>query len=42
MRLSLKFVRSKHKIMIGEKTAEELKVTIGSAFKGARNLTMQV
>ncbi|MDU4939786.1 MAG: rod shape-determining protein MreB [Clostridium sp.] len=35
----IKYVRSKHKIMIGEKTAEELKVTIGSAFKGSRNLT---
>ena len=35
----IKYVRSKHKIMIGEKTAEELKVTIGSAFKGGRNLT---
>lgn len=35
----IKYVRGKHKIMIGEKTAEDLKVTIGSAFKGARNLT---
>ena len=35
----IKYVRSKHKIMIGEKTAEELKVTIGSAFKDGRNLT---
>lgn len=35
----IKYVRNKYKIMIGEKTAEELKVTIGSAFKGSRNLT---
>ena len=35
----IKYVRNKYKIMIGEKTAEDLKVTIGSAFKGARNLT---
>lgn len=35
----IKYVRNKYKIMIGEKTAEELKVTIGSAFKGSRNLS---
>lgn len=35
----IRYVRTKHKIMIGEKTAEELKVTIGSAFKGSRDLT---
>lgn len=35
----IKYVRNKYKIMIGEKTAEELKVTIGSAFKGSRSLT---
>lgn len=35
----IKYVRNKYKIMIGEKTAEELKVAIGSAFKGSRNLT---
>ena len=34
----IKYVRSKYKIMIGEKTAEELKVSIGSAFKNSRNL----
>lgn len=33
----IRYVRSKHKIMIGEKTAEELKITIGSAFKGDKN-----
>ena len=35
----IKYVRNKYKIMIGEKTSEEIKVSIGSAFKGARNLT---
>ncbi|MDZ4907126.1 rod shape-determining protein, partial [Clostridium perfringens] len=35
----IKYVRNKYKIMIGEKTAEELKVNIGSAFNGSRNLT---
>ena len=27
------------RLMIGEKTAEDLKINIGSAFKGSRNLT---
>lgn len=35
----IKHVRNKYKIMIGEKTAEELKVNVGSAFKGARKTT---
>lgn len=35
----IRYVRSKHKIMIGEKTAEELKIKVGSAFKGSRNET---
>lgn len=35
----IRYVRGKHKIMIGEKTAEDLKITVGSAFKGYRNLT---
>lgn len=34
----IKYVRAKHKIMIGEKTAEDLKINVGSAFKGARDL----
>ncbi len=35
----IKYVRNKYKIMIGEKTAEELKVSVGSAFKDSRKLT---
>ena len=35
----IKYVRSEYKLMIGEKTAEELKINIGSAFKNARNLS---
>jgi len=31
----IKYVRNKYKIMIGEKTAEELKVKVGSAFNGS-------
>lgn len=34
----IKYIRSKYKIMIGEKTAEDLKLTVGSAFKGSRNV----
>lgn len=33
----IKYVRNKYKIMIGEKTAEDLKVSIGSAFNGDKN-----
>lgn len=35
----IKYIRSKYKIMIGEKTAEDLKLSVGSAMKGSRNLT---
>ena len=38
----IKYVRNKYKIMIGEKTAEQLKVSIGSAFEGGRSLTSSV
>lgn len=35
----IKYVRNKYKMMIGEKTAEELKIKVGSAFKNGRKLT---
>ena len=38
----IKFVRNKYKIMIGEKTAEELKIEIASAFKGLRSVSSTV
>lgn len=38
----IKHVRSKHKIMIGEKTAEDLKISTGAAFKGEREVTTSV
>lgn len=38
----IKFVRNKYKIMIGEKTAEELKIEIASAFKGLRTVSSTV
>ena len=34
----IKYIRTKYKVMIGEKTAEDLKISVGSAFKGSRNL----
>ncbi|MBU3108199.1 rod shape-determining protein MreB [Clostridium gasigenes] len=34
----IKYIRTKYKIMIGEKTAEDLKISVASAFKGSRNL----
>ena len=33
----IKYVRNKYKIMIGEKTAESLKMNIGSAFNGSKD-----
>ncbi|GAA0069791.1 rod shape-determining protein [Clostridium sardiniense] len=38
----IKYVRVKYKIMIGEKTAEQIKMEIGSAFSGSRNEEMTV
>ena len=35
----VKYVRLKHRIMIGEKTAEDLKINIGCAYKDARDCT---
>ena len=35
----IKYIRNKYKIKIGEKTAEDLKIEIGTAFKGNRSLT---
>lgn len=36
----IRYVRSQYKIMIGEKTAEQIKIEIGSAFEGLRNEEM--
>ncbi|SHK63456.1 rod shape-determining protein MreB [Clostridium cavendishii DSM 21758] len=38
----IRYIRSKYKLMIGDRTAEELKIAIGSAFKGLRDLSMPV
>lgn len=38
----IKHIRNKYKLMIGERTAEDLKISIGSAYEGIRNLVMPV
>lgn len=38
----IRYVRNKYKILIGEKTAEDLKVSVGSVFKGSRNLSTAI
>ncbi|MDZ4994163.1 MreB/Mrl family cell shape determining protein [Clostridium perfringens] len=38
----IKFVRNKYRLMIGERTAEELKINVATVVKGNRNETMEV
>ncbi|MDS0528328.1 rod shape-determining protein MreB [Clostridium sp. SHJSY1] len=38
----IKYIRAKYKIMIGEKTAEDLKINIATAFKDNRHVTTGV
>lgn len=38
----IKYIRKKHKLMIGEKTAESLKINVGSAFIQGDNKTMDI
>jgi rod shape-determining protein MreB len=38
----IRYVRRKHKLMIGERSAEDLKINIGTAFKREVDLTMDV
>lgn len=38
----IRFMRKKHNLLIGERTAEELKIKIGCAFRGSSTLTMDV
>ncbi|MBR3840510.1 MAG: rod shape-determining protein [Erysipelotrichales bacterium] len=38
----VKYVKDEYKLLIGEKTAEEIKVTIGTAFRGSRQEKMEV
>ncbi|NLM35077.1 MAG: rod shape-determining protein [Clostridiales bacterium] len=38
----IRYIRKKHKLMIGERTAESMKITIGTAYKRDDNTTMEV
>jgi len=38
----IKYIRKKHKLMIGERTAEDLKISIGSAYKREKEVTMEI
>lgn len=36
------YIKREYNLMIGERTSENIKTTVGAAFKGARNLSMDV
>jgi rod shape-determining protein MreB and related proteins len=38
----IRYIRKKHKLMIGERTAEDLKINIGSAYKRDKEVTMEI
>ena len=38
----IKYVRNKYKLMIGERTAENLKINVASVYKGLRNINMEI
>lgn len=38
----IRYIRKKHKLMIGERTAEDLKINIGSAYKREEEVTMEI
>ena len=38
----IRYVRNKYKLMIGERTAENLKINVGSVCKDLRNITMPI
>ena len=38
----VKYIKDKYKLLIGERTAEDIKFTIGSVFPGSRNEKMEV
>ncbi|WP_027623686.1 rod shape-determining protein [Clostridium lundense] len=38
----IRYIRKKHKLMIGERTAEDLKMNIGSAYKREEEVTMEI
>ncbi|ERI89457.1 Mbl protein [Clostridiales bacterium oral taxon 876 str. F0540] len=38
----IRYIRKKHKLMIGERTSEDLKINIGSAYKRDEEVTMEI
>jgi rod shape-determining protein MreB and related proteins len=38
----IRYIRKKHKLMIGERTAEDLKINIGSAYKREQEASMEI
>ncbi|NEZ47442.1 rod shape-determining protein [Clostridium niameyense] len=38
----IKYIRKKHKLMIGERTAEDLKINVGSAFQNKEPISMEI
>ncbi len=38
----LKFMRRRHNLLVGERTAEEIKITIGTCYKRPENVTMEI
>jgi rod shape-determining protein MreB len=38
----MKYIRKEHKLMIGERTSEDLKINIGSAFEKSELVTMEI
>lgn len=38
----IRYIRKKHKLMIGERTAEDLKINIGSAYKRDEEISMEI
>lgn len=38
----LQYIKKQYKLLIGERTAEAIKITIGTVFKGARNDSMDI
>ena len=38
----VKYIKDKYKLLVGDRTAEDIKVTIGTVFPGSRNEKMEV
>ena len=38
----IKFMRKRHNLLVGERTAEEIKINIGTCYKRPENLTMDI